>query len=809
MCALAVASVLAGVAGASGKSPGPDQDYAQTALNVMPAGEQGSVPPPADATAQATLYDGLTPLQGNVTDADLTKYFKSERLGTRGQGPLQDEPTGVRGLRIVRDAYHVPHIYGTTDDKVTFGAGWVMGEDRGLLLEQARWAARVAAVGVPGVQALDLIVGLQSFTPSKQAEREVAKQAKVLRAAGAKGRAIEHDIDQFVAGINAYYRKSGTDAKPWTRNDVFALDAVKGQFVGEGGGGEVSRSMFLDALVRQLGRTKGEAAFADLRERDDPETPVSVPGHMTSQPAPKSTKGNVILDDGSFVAYESISVAPAPEQPAHASNALLVSGKRSATGHPLMVAGPQIGYFYPGLLTEVDLHGPHIHVRGAATVPLPGYVLIGRGSDFAWSLTSAGLDIVDHYAETLCGGSDHEYRYRGKCRKMEHFDAGVLHGETDQTVAFWRTVHGPVVGYATVHGKRVALARKRSTYGKDVLDLLLYRDLSRGKVRSVKDFFRAADQSPQTFNSFYVDSRDIGVFTSGLVPIRPSDVDPGLPIDGSGKHEWKGWVPTDRHPQGVNPGNGQIVNWNNQTIGGYEPGDDNWALGAEQRVRLLTNNLGKGGHQTLTSLTAAMNEAATQDVRAIELEPLLARVLRTGPAPSPRAEQMLRILDAWHANGGSRLDADLGGTIDDPGAAVMDAAWPGLTEAWGAPVLGALTGDLAQLMGRFSVRGGQYDGWHIYMDKDLRSLLHERVKGAFRTRFCGGGDLTACRTALWAALDAAGAALAATQGPDPAAWRADATAERIQFEPKLLAATMRYTNRPSGIQQVISFDRHR
>ena len=35
----------------------------------------------------------------------------------------------------------------------------------------------------------------------------------------------------------------------------------------------------------------------------------------------------------------------------------MVSGKRSSNGHPLFVGGPQIGYFYPGLTLEMDLHG--------------------------------------------------------------------------------------------------------------------------------------------------------------------------------------------------------------------------------------------------------------------------------------------------------------------------------------------------------------------------------------------------------------------------------------------------------------------
>ena len=51
--------------------------------------------------------------------------------------------------------------------------------------------------------------------------------------------------------------------------------------------------------------------------------------------------------------------------------------------------------------------------------------------------------------------------------------------------------------------------------------------------------------------------------------------------------------------------------------------------------------------------------------------------------------------------------------------------------------------------------------------------------------------------------------LEAAQGPDPNAWRADANRERIKFLPGLLPFTMRYTNRPTGIQQVIEFKGHR
>ena len=37
-----------------------------------------------------------------------------------------------------------------------------------------------------------------------------------------------------------------------------------------------------------------------------------------------------------------------------------------------------------------------------------------------------------------------------------------------------------------------------------------------------------------TFNWFYVDSKDIAYYVSGLDPVRPSDVDPNLPTWGTG-----------------------------------------------------------------------------------------------------------------------------------------------------------------------------------------------------------------------------------------------------------------------------------
>ena len=167
------------------------------------------------------------------------------------------------------------------------------------------------------------------------------------------------------------------------------------------------------------------------------------------------------------------------------------------------------------------MHAPGLNWRGATSAPLSGYMLIGRGADFATTLTSASADDIDEFAETLCGGSKTKYMYKGKCKAMQLFNAGTVTTGDKKTfaVTFWTTVNGPVIGYATSGGKKVAITSKRASYGKDVLDLLFNRRLSDGQVHSPQSFIKAAALTPQTFNSFYVDSKHVAEITTGSAAV--------------------------------------------------------------------------------------------------------------------------------------------------------------------------------------------------------------------------------------------------------------------------------------------------
>ena len=299
----------------------------------------------------------------------------------------------------------------------------------------------------------------------------------------------------------------------------------------------------LSASKAKLGATQGLSVFNDLREQNDSEAPTTLQKSFPYGPLRSGAPGagNAVVDDASV---------QAPSPLSSMSNAMLISAKRSATGHPFMVAGPQLGYFYPEFFWEVDMEGGGVSVRGGSLSGIPN-VLIGRGPDYGWSFTSSQSDNIDTFAETLCG-DDHHYLYKGTCTAMTHFDAGVLHDPFtgDTPVSFWETVHGPVTGYGTVGGKRVALAQMRSTRGREIKAALDVYDLSTGRLKSAQQFTHDLSRFEMSFNGFYVDSKHIAYVSSGRLPIRAAGVDPRLPDGGHRRLRLDGLPRAGRAPAG-------------------------------------------------------------------------------------------------------------------------------------------------------------------------------------------------------------------------------------------------------------------
>jgi acyl-homoserine lactone acylase PvdQ len=768
---------------------------------------------PAHWDDQQPLYDGLVAASASkgFGMSDVNQFYKDATFGVP-DGGVESTISPRPGVTIVRDsAYGIPHVYGQTRDDVMFGAGYVNAADRLFLMDILRHTGRAQLSSFVGGSASNRAMDRAQWQFAPYTEEDLQQQVDNAQTLyGHKGAAVIADVRGYVDGINAYisealadpsklpgeYAALGKLPEPWTVTDTVAEASLIGGIFGKGGGRELDSALTMQDFLKRFGDRVGRRAWADFRSRNDPEAPTTIKGQRFPYETGRSfaKKGLAIPDPGTVTQepvappLERPQTQSAPsgfgdigaqlrvalQNPGHASNWELVSGAESQTGHPIGVLGPQVGYYQPQILMEEDLHGPGIDARGATFPGVGLYVLLDHGRDYAWSATTATSDNVDTFAEVLCQ-DDFHYRYNGECLPMEKLERtntwtpnGVDSTEPgSETLTAYRTVHGIVFARGLVHRKKVAYVLARSTYFHEADSALFFRRMNDPgfmKGGCSKSFLQAVKSMNFLFNWACIDHDHIAYEQTGWMPRRASGTSPDFPILGTGEFDWKGydpdthtgrWLPARKHPQAVDPP--YLVSWNNKQAPGWAAADDVYTYGSIHRSQLIEDRVRRGirgdRKMSLPQLVQAMEEPATQDLRAVKLLPLLVEAMGN---PKGKLGKAVRTLERWRASGAHRRDLDGDGTYEDEAAVeLMDAWWPLAVEAQFRPELGGEAYDSLVNMASVGAVGRSepaapdyFAGWYGYMSKDLRTILGEHVRGAYSRTYCGRGSLAKCRKAL-------------------------------------------------------------
>ncbi len=829
---LGLAGLLACFVLSLGASSALAKDDSGGAFNILaPGAEGGAVEEGAFATDQGELYSALTPKEGKVNLKDIEKDYLSEKFGTKNASLPACAPKAVAnciekpelGLEIERDSHYVPHIYGETRSAVMFGSGWVAAEDRGLLLKLGLGPAFVAAMSVPGLNAFELLLTNHSFTPSKEAEEFVGNQVSVLKTDGPRGEQVKEDLEAWAEGVNAYEETlpEGERLKHVTLTDAIAGFAFIGSIFGNGGGNEVNNSNFLAGLEKKYGEKAGLEIFHDLRESNDPEAPTTTTVHFPydKEPTGKPPAGAAVIEPGSLGPDVRQAMTAVKNSRRKMSNFLLVGSESTAAKHSIAVMGPQLGYYYPEIVFQADMHGPGINADGIVA-PISPYVFIGRGRDFAWSLTSASSENEQQFMLKLCSPT-HEpvtreteyYEYEGKCeKKMTVFDAGELGSfgsEPAHEVYFKESNYGPVTGTVMVNKEPYAVSTDRSTRGDEPAGELAFSDLDSDRVHSPQQFFEAANELGTTFNMAYIDDTHAAFFSTGLLPKLAPETDPALPTFGTGPYNWKGWLSLEEHPHVILT-KGELLNWNNKPAPEWGAASSTFGYGPVHRVQMY-----RGFTETMKEENdvSIMNHAATEDLRGLEVWPVIDKVLSGEKAPSALAEEAVGLLNKWVEKGAPLYGKK---TPKYAAVAVMESIFDPIEET----VLGGVLDEellkefksFASIDNDRNSSGSSFgEGWYGDVQKDLRTLLGEKVAEPYSRGYCGGGVLETCRKALWASIQKSLEATKTAQKNKPAKkWKAREV--RIEFAPGILNKkgkpyTIPWTNR-STFQQVIEFTSH-
>lgn len=879
------------------------EDYCLGQCNdVLPPGANGSATlaeilanqafgtQPAHADDQLSRYAALATGYPSLTDATLGDYYDDASLGV-APADVESVATPRSDVTITRDkATGVAHIRGTTRFGTEYGAGWVAAADRLWLMDVFRHVGRGQLSGFAGGAAGNQELERSFFSQAPYTEADLQAQIDRIAASGARGQQAMEDVNAYLAGVNAYIARAKADRtfpgeyvltgkvdsitnagtiEPFNARDLIAIASVIGALFGSGGGGEVNNALALLAAQQRYGVTRGTEIWRAFQEQDDPEATTTIHDGTTFSwgTSPANATGVALPDTGTVEAAPLVTSSSGTAMAATGttagqtasrpgmSNALVVSGAHTASGHPIAVFGPQTGYFAPQLLLQEELQGPGISARGVAFAGLSMYVQMGRGQDYAWSATSAGQDITDTFAVTLCdpnGGTvttaTRGYLFHGQCLPMEALTRtnswkpttadGTAAGSYTMTV--YRTRYGLLTHTALIDGTPVGYTSLRSTYRHEADSVIGFQELNDPSfVTDATTFRQAASAINYTFNWFYVDSRNAVYFNSGTNPDRPATVDPALPIVADPAHEWAGWdpatntatyAPLPTHPQSVDQD--YYISWNNKQAKGFAASA--FGNGSVHRGDLLDAQLKEalaaGTKITRAGLTRMMERAALTDLRGRFVLPDLLAVIDSTPVTDPAQAAAVAKLRAWMKAGSLRTETSPGSHTyaDAEAIRIMDAWWPLLVHAEFAPGLGSpLYGALATVLqvdespsGNVSGGGGhvqdrghkgssfQY-GWWSYVDKDLRAVLGRPVAGGLGEKYCGAGVLADCRTALLTSLATAVTTPAATTYPadgtctaggDP--WCADTIVQSPLGGIK--HGSISWQNRPT-YQQVVEF----
>ena len=787
----------------------------------------GTVPP--SFTSQGALYDRVIATQPS---GDLSPFYKDSSFA-KITGTAESP---VAGATIVRDStYRVPHIYGDTREAAMYAAGYATAQDRLFLMDVLRRTSEGSTAELLGPSAVasdSAAVGQFDLSPD-ELTAEVMRLPQDEGAAGARGL---KDLQQYVAGINGWIAKTRTDPtllpaeypalgatpRDWTLADTAAeAYLLIAQFT-VFGDGEYLQSDVLARLQKKLGATKGQKVYDDLRRLDDPRAPVTADRPFPSDRPAKGPSSAARLDAASVTPRDAVASTSGPGLPAagafpawatqlathglglrhEASNALLVDAAHSRTGRALAAMGPQVGYYSPEILVEYELHAPGVHASGMSFPGASPFPLIGHTTTFAWSGTTANGDNADTFAEQLCDptgraptrSSDH-YLYKGRCIAFTHRDQ-VLHTPLSptkpttppQTVTLrtMRSVHGPVHDVATVGGRPFALVRSTAVNHHGIRGLVAFLRLAEGQVTSPQGFVATMRHYTGNENWFYVSSKHIAWLQSGWFQQHAPGTDLEQPIRGTGQWDWKGFDPATsdftRHgdafnPTAVDPQQGYLSSWNNKGAPQWRAAPGIWSYGTVHRDELIRDPtvaaLKAGRKLTLSQVVGISGNAATQDLRGVEVLPDLLRAL--GPVRDHTQATLVTALRRWVAKGAHRRDTT-GTGYEDDGAAVLlfDAWWRQVVHdvydpQVGADVVTLLQGGMDLVLDGRAVQTGFYDGWYGQVSAVVQAALGTGPKPAATS--CGGGTLGGCRALLRKALGKAVATVQARYGGDAASWK--------------------------------------
>ncbi len=628
---------------------------------------------------------------------------------------LQAEEGQLGEIEILTDEYGVSHVYADDVYSLAYGNGYVQARDRLFQMDALRLVGRGESARWlgPAQLASDIEVRRDLYSRERinrqwEAASETTREALRGFADGVNRKLVELVAEGELPGE---FAALGRPIEPWKPEDSIAWINYALGFFGVNGGAELSNARTLAEMFSNFDSERAAwAAYGDLNNVEVPEEHY---GSVRRDEVDGTDERALAYDELTDDQLEAIRAAdgavtwgvdeglPLPDGLTEGlraargmldgfrfgSNAIIVGSELTASGRPLLGAGPQMGLFKPPIPYEIGLHGDGFDVVGMGVVAAPALV-IGRTPDVAWTVTTSQDEMIDTIAVELDPDDRHRYRWEGEWHEMAtqqvtHYTSpvgGVTQGATDpqeytvvrQEVARVEQEGTSMPVIAWNPEENVAYCQRITTRMDELDGAFQWAEV--GRSNGIEEFEGFLSEFPFGFNFHVVDDEEIAYFRTGKLPDRQGEGDPRMPIPAS-QHEWGGFEVGTDIASVRNPERGYVVNWNNAPAPGWRAGSPEQQWGTVHRVdvmdRLIREAIDRtGGALTREDVDAIVEDCSVEHPYAPRSVPAMLEAVRPGFVDA-QLTAMGAELATWQSTDYSfRPGSD--GTYDDGGMAIWE-----------------------------------------------------------------------------------------------------------------------------------------
>ncbi|MDX6612132.1 MAG: penicillin amidase [Blastocatellia bacterium] len=505
-----------------------------------------------------------------------------------GQEAARSSTLQIAGLHgrvtIRRDERGIPYIEASNEDDLYFAQGYATASDRLWQMDLLRRNVRGELAEVLGQAALAQDQRHRTMGYAQVIDATAARMSPRMRAV----------LESYAKGVNAFIESRTSQnlppeyvilqykPRPWIPADSLAVGKLLYEVLSNTWPTDIMR-----AALANLPREKRDALLPEITPLDvlvvGKDRGPRARGESLSHPGTPPSSVLAKLAEITAIQQRAFQLAgfsadsTAAGSNLQASNNWVVSGKRTASGKPLLANDPHLPAFAPSIwyLSELVTKGSpsDLHVAGVTFPGAPG-IVVGHNNRIAWGVTNLNPDVQDLYLEKFDKENPTRYATPSGWREAEvrheHIKVRKGFGNTEtETKNFDVTVtrHGPIV--LEQDGARYAL-RWPALDSESVEFEGLYLI---NRARNWKDFTAALSHySGPTQNFIYADvNGHIGYYGAGRIPVRKTG-DGSVPYDGAtDAGEWTGFIPFAKLPHSYDPPSGIIVTANQRVVGSDYP----------------------------------------------------------------------------------------------------------------------------------------------------------------------------------------------------------------------------------------------